>query len=79
MTTPPGACDCHVYIYDPDQGPTPDGAGRISPAATLAAYRRVQARLGLQRAVVVQPNAHGTDNRDLVAWTRPVASGIGWA
>lgn len=67
MTTPPGACDCHVYIYDPDQGPTPDGAGRIFPAATLAAYRRVQVRPGRRHAVIVQRNAHGTDNRITLA------------
>ncbi len=77
MTTPPGACDRHVY--DPDQGPAPDGAGRIFPAATLAAHRRVQVRLGLQRAVVVQPNAYGTDNRSTlaaVAALEPDARGV---
>ena len=32
------------------------------PEATLDAYREVQARLGLRRTGIVQPNAYGTDN-----------------
>ena len=59
---PDGACDCHIHIYSPTQGVAADGSGRVMPEATLDAYRRVQARLGLRRAVIVQPNAYGTDN-----------------
>lgn len=59
---PDGACDCHVHVYDPAQGAAADGSGRIMPEATLDAYRGVRARLGLRRAVIVQPNAYGTDN-----------------
>lgn len=59
---PEDACDCHVHVYSPAQGLASDGAGRVMPEATLAAYRQVQARLGLRRAVIVQPNAYGTDN-----------------
>jgi len=62
LSVPDGACDCHVHVYSPTQGLAADGAGRVMPGATLAAYRQVQARLGLTRAVVVQPNAYGTDN-----------------
>ena len=59
---PDGACDCHIHIYSPTQGVAADGSGRVMPKATLDAYRGVQARLGLRRAVIVQPNAYGTDN-----------------
>ena len=33
------------------------------PDATVADYAQVQAWLGLERAIVVQPNAYGDDNR----------------
>ncbi len=61
-TVPDGACDCHVHIYNPAQGAAEDGSGWVMPWATLDAYHGVQARLGLRRAVIVQPNAYGTDN-----------------
>ncbi len=64
---PDNACDCHVHIYDPAQSLAPDGAGRVMPEATLESYRTVQARLGLRRAVIVQPNAYGTDNTTILA------------
>ena len=65
MTDP--TCDSHIHIYDPAQPLAPDGSGRILPEATVAAYRVVQARLGLTRAAVVQPNAYGTDNTTTLA------------
>ncbi len=67
LAPPADACDCHVHVYDPGQGLAADGAGRVLPGATLAAYRAVQARLGLRRAVVVQPNAYGTNNATTLA------------
>lgn len=67
MTDLDNACDCHVHIYVSAQEVAPDGAGRVMPEATLAAYREVQARLGLRRAVIVQPNAYGTDNTTTLA------------
>jgi D-galactarolactone isomerase len=42
-------------------------ARREEPDATVAEYRAVQRRLGLERAVVVQPTAYGTDNRCTLA------------
>ena len=35
---------------------------RTPPHADVAAYRRLQARLGTARAVVVTPSTYGTDN-----------------
>lgn len=55
---PPMACDAHLHIYDPAHpaaGPTPENAG-------VEQYRRLQALLGLSRAVIVQPRPYGTDN-----------------
>jgi D-galactarolactone isomerase len=67
LTAPAGACDCHIHIYDPAMplAPTATSAG---PAwADVDAYRLVQRRLGLTRAIVVQPTAYGADNRCTVA------------
>lgn len=50
----------HVYA---DGCPVRDGWTAPVPRAPLAAYRDVQAALGLARAIVVQPNAYGFDNR----------------
>ena len=53
---PPGACDCHIHVFGPRQ--------RFPLAADLAytpaeAYLTVRRRLGIERTVVIQPNARG--------------------
>jgi D-galactarolactone isomerase len=64
VQAPPGACDCHMHFYGPeDRYPVAPTAAFLPPPATVADYRGLQARLGLQRVVVVQPTAYGTDNR----------------
>jgi D-galactarolactone isomerase len=60
---PPGTCDCHIHIYGPpDRYPEAPSAPFPNPDAPVAAYRRVMARLGIERAVVVQPSGYGKDN-----------------
>lgn len=64
MTTEPlpvGTCDTHVHLYD-GRYPSAPAAIRRPPDALLADYRKVQAALGLQRVVVVQPSTYGLDN-----------------
>lgn len=62
-TSYPGACDCHMHIYDAQFAMVPNLAW-VPPHLPVATYRReVQQVLGLQRAVVVQPSAYGMDNR----------------
>lgn len=56
-----GVCDCHMHIYDPRFTPQkpesiPDRNGSV------ASYREVRERLGLERVVIVQPTGYGTDN-----------------
>jgi predicted TIM-barrel fold metal-dependent hydrolase len=61
---PDGACDTHCHVfgpeslfpYDPKRISTPAEA----PKEALFAMHR---RYGLDRAVIVQPNLHGVDNR----------------
>jgi D-galactarolactone isomerase len=58
------ATDCHMHIYGPaSRYPVaPTNPSPVPFGSDLAAYRAVQARLGLGRTVVVQPTAYGLDN-----------------
>jgi D-galactarolactone isomerase len=62
LRAPAGACDCHMHVYE-DSFPLVAQATFKPPHAPLADYRQVQRALGLARAVVVQPNGYGFDNR----------------
>jgi D-galactarolactone isomerase len=62
LQAPPGACDTHIHVYDPKYPLAPTAVGK-PPEASAQAYRPVMRRLGLGRAVIVQPSAYGTDNR----------------
>jgi D-galactarolactone isomerase len=63
---PPGACDCHVHIYEPDY-PLAPTATFTPPPAPVQAYQAVQKSLGLARVIVVQPTGYGFDNRCTLA------------
>jgi len=59
---PKGACDTHMHFYDQA---VPGAPGTFLPGHfTVEDYRRdIQARLGVERVVVVQANAYRDDNR----------------
>ncbi len=63
---PPGACDCHIHVYDA-RVTAAAGAQLHPPDASIADYRRVQQRMGTQRTVVVTPSTYGADNRPMLA------------
>ncbi|MBI3505482.1 MAG: amidohydrolase family protein [Proteobacteria bacterium] len=67
LIAPPGTCDSHVHVYDKAFPTIPNAVARAPEWATVAAYRKVQARLGLTRSVIVQPTVYGTDNRVTLA------------
>ena len=60
---PASSCDCHAHVY-PGHAvhPFADDRSYTPPPAPLDAYRYLHATLGLERAVIVQPSVHGTDN-----------------
>lgn len=58
---PAGAVDAHMHIYDPAFPGAPGGPPPRA-GATVADYLALRARLGLARAVIVQPNAYQADN-----------------
>lgn len=62
LKAPAEACDCHMHVFDPRFEPSPHWKS-FPPAAPVATYRKLQARLGTSRAVVVQPSTFGIDNR----------------
>jgi D-galactarolactone isomerase len=62
-----GATDTHLHIFEPGYPLNPAVPSRVEPAAGLAEYRAEMAKLGLGRAVIVQPSAYGTDNRCTLA------------
>lgn len=66
LTAPKGACDTHIHIYD-DRYEIAPTAVASPPRGSVEDYRALQRRLGLERAVVVQPSAYGTDNRCTLA------------
>lgn len=56
------ACDSHMHIFDRRFAASPHWT-RTPPVAEVADYRRLQARLGTARTVVVTPSTYGIDNR----------------
>ena len=81
FAVPLGATDCHMHVFgDPARYPAAAVRGYDPVPASLAAYRAMAGSLGLQRVVLVQPSAYGTDNscmmdalRELPGVTRGVA------
>ncbi|MCC6194039.1 MAG: amidohydrolase family protein [Burkholderiales bacterium] len=64
---PVGGCDSHVHVIGPqDQYPMAPQRPYTPGPAPLEALRAHLARLGLRRAVIVQPSVYDTDNRCLL-------------
>lgn len=59
---PDGACDTHIHVFDPAMPVAATALGPGPDWARADAYRAIRDRLGLSRAVVVQPTAYGTNN-----------------
>ncbi len=64
LKAPRGACDTHMHFYGPyDRYPAAPTAVSTPDPVTVADYRALQRRLGLERVVVVQPSTYADDNR----------------
>src|SRR5262245_3068795 len=59
---PPGACDCHVHVFDPAQFPYVAKRVYTPPAASVQELIELQNALRMDRVVVVQPSVYGADN-----------------
>src|SRR6266849_230195 len=57
LKAPPNSCDTHIHIYDV-RFPQAPGGPKPPGDFPVEAYRGMQARLGVSRVVIVQPNAY---------------------
>jgi predicted TIM-barrel fold metal-dependent hydrolase len=64
FTVPPGACDCHLHIIDPQRFPFAESAGRES--ASVEEARALHRALHIDRVVLIQSGSYGADNRCLL-------------
>jgi D-galactarolactone isomerase len=62
LVAPAGAIDTHMHFYSAKYPKHPAGPP-LPPYASIDEYRQVQRWLGIERLVIVQPNAYGNDNR----------------
>jgi len=72
LLIPPGACDCHVHVFMPEQFPYAAQRRYTPPAATVEALLGMRRKLGVTRTVLVQPSCYGYDNRALCAALRAI-------
>ncbi|HWI13064.1 MAG TPA: amidohydrolase family protein [Burkholderiales bacterium] len=67
LRLPAGACDCHVHILGPESRYPYKAERRYTPPdATIEDYVALARRLGIERAVLVQPSVYGSDNRAIL-------------
>lgn len=79
LKAPADSCDTHMHIYD-SRFPQVPGGPKPPGHFPVEDYRRLLARLGISRVVVVQPNAYQDDNRctlDAIAKLGAGAKGVG--
>ena len=67
LKIPPNSCDTHMHVYDSRFALDPRWTAP-PPTATAADYRQVQRKLGLERVVVVQPNAYVAPRKRSATW-----------
>lgn len=63
-----GACDCHVHVIGTlADHPMVDDRHYTPPPASVSELQAHMQRVGVERAVIIQPSVYGTDNRYLLA------------
>jgi 2-pyrone-4,6-dicarboxylate lactonase len=63
FAVPVDACDCHAHVIGPfARFPLQRDRSYTPPEAPFAAYRRLEAALGMTRGVLVQTSVFGSDN-----------------
>lgn len=66
FTMPPGACDAHFHVFEPDY-PHVANPQYTFPSGSIDQYVAMAEFLGIDRMVLVQPSFYGTDNSLLTA------------
>jgi 2-pyrone-4,6-dicarboxylate lactonase len=80
LVLPPDACDAHCHVFGP-AGKFPYAADRsyTPPDAPVEELRKLHARLGISRAVIVHASCHGTEmdvTLDAIASSRGAFRGV---
>ncbi len=70
VAPPPGACDCHVHVFEPERFPLAPHRTYRPDVATVADLLALQEAVGLSRMVLVQPSPYGSDNACLLGALR---------
>jgi len=62
LVLPPGACDAHCHVFGPAaKFPYAEDRSYTPPDAPVESLRKLHAKLGISRAVIVHASCHGTD------------------
>jgi len=65
---PAGSCDCHFHVFEAaERFPYAEPRSYTPTPATLADYRQMATRLGIERSVLVHPSVYGRDHRSFEA------------
>jgi predicted TIM-barrel fold metal-dependent hydrolase len=75
FAVPPGACDCHVHIFDPQRFPFSPVRVYTPEPGSLEELSAMHRALGIDRTVVVQPSIYGTDNACTLDAVRHLGAG----
>lgn len=64
FNVPSKSCDCHAHIFGPRKRfPLIFDRSYTPPEASIRAYQNMHRKLGITRAVIVQPSIYGNDNK----------------
>ncbi|MDA0651734.1 MAG: amidohydrolase family protein [Proteobacteria bacterium] len=67
ISVPRGACDTHAHIFGPmDEYPPKQNRRYDPPDCGIGRFKTMLGALGVERGVMVQSSAYGTDNRVLL-------------
>ena len=66
LVAPAGACDCHTHVFNSDAEPAQSLVYAL-PDAPYERHRAMLDTLGVERGVLVQPSAYGSDHAVLLA------------
>lgn len=72
---PAHTCDAHFHIYN-SRFPAAANASLVPPDALVSDYKKLRARLGFERSVMVQPSTYGTDNSCLLSALGELGAGV---
>jgi hypothetical protein len=74
FSMPRGACDCHVHIFNPKRFPYWSSRSATPESASIRELLDLERGLHMDRVVLVQPSAYGTDNACMLDALRQLGS-----